>query len=232
MAQQHPGKRAEARASMEAAILEAGRRQLVQRGAAALSLREVARSIGVVSSAVYRYVESRDALLTLLVADAYTQLGNVVEESLRARAGEGWQSRLRTLAFTMRDWALAHPEQWGLLYGAPVPGYEAPADITTEPGVRVMAQLLDIMSSADWGGSTLSGDLRVFLQAGNADLDRAASPEQSLLAVQAWCTIVGTISMEIFGQLGPEPQANPLIGQGILEAQLRLLGGPLSPQRD
>ena len=80
------GKRQESREQIEAQIVELGRRQLVDHGAAGLSLRAIARDLGMVSSAVYRYVSSRDELLTLLLVDAYSDLADTVD---RARDDRG-----------------------------------------------------------------------------------------------------------------------------------------------
>jgi len=88
------GKRQETREKIEAQIIELGRRHLVTEGAAGLSLRAIARDLGMVSSAVYRYVASRDELLTLLLVDAYSELADAVDE---ARAAEApWRERVRT----------------------------------------------------------------------------------------------------------------------------------------
>src|SRR5215469_4392552 len=67
--------RERARAEITSEILDAGRRHLATDGASALSLRAIARELGMASSAVYRYVESRDDLLTRLIIDAYESLG-------------------------------------------------------------------------------------------------------------------------------------------------------------
>src|ERR671934_32100 len=75
------GKRQESRERIEAQIIELGRRQLVTDGAAGLSLRAIARDLGMVSSAVYRYVASRDELLTLLLIDAYSELADAVDRA-------------------------------------------------------------------------------------------------------------------------------------------------------
>ena len=76
-----------ARERTMAEIMRLGREQLASQGAAALSLRAVAKDLGIVSSAVYRYVSSRDELLTLLVVEAYTELGDAVDAALEAPAG-------------------------------------------------------------------------------------------------------------------------------------------------
>ncbi len=81
------GVRERARAEITSEIVRAGRDQLATDGAAALSLRAVARELGMVSSAVYRYVASRDELLTLLIIEAYDALGAAVEEEAAPSTG-------------------------------------------------------------------------------------------------------------------------------------------------
>ena len=115
------GKRQESREQIEARIVELGRRQLVDRGAAGLSVRAIARDLGMVSSAVYRYVSSRDELLTLLLVDAYSDLADAVDRA-RETVGDLWSDDVIAIARATRRWAVAHPARWALLYGSPVPG--------------------------------------------------------------------------------------------------------------
>lgn len=219
--------RAEVRAQMESAILREGRLQLADRGAAGLSLREVARSLGVVSSAVYRYVASRDELLTLLLVDAYSSLADDVDAGLASlpAAADG-HTRLLTLGNAMRTWALAHPEQWGLIYGAPVPGYAAPESATVAPGTRVMRSLATICADAPPAGPDPSGPYADYLRRGVEAMGVTATPAQAASAVRAWGAIVGTISMEMFGQLGPELVTNRSIGEAALRDQIIALYPP------
>ena len=83
------GKRQESRNRIEGQIIELGRRHLMTEGAAGLSLRAIARDLGMVSSAVYRYVSSRDDLLTLLLVDAYSELADAVDRAREAATGRG-----------------------------------------------------------------------------------------------------------------------------------------------
>src|SRR5687767_13020883 len=108
------GKRQQARDRIEAQIIELGRRHLVTEGAAGLSLRAIARDLGMVSSAVYRYVASRDELLTLLLVDAYTDLADAVDT---AAADGTWEERFVALGHAARGWAVDQPARWALLYG-------------------------------------------------------------------------------------------------------------------
>lgn len=203
-----PRSRARARTMDE--IVRIGREHLAVHGAAALSLRAVARDLGVVSSAVYRYVSSRDELLTMLVVDGYNELGDTVETALAAvERGSGWE-RLRALSYAVRRWALAEPARYGLLFGTPVPGYQAPAEQTTGPGTRVIVALLDVIEDAYRVGEliapdplpVISGDLHADLEAMRAE-SGARSPDWVLArALTVWTVLFGAVSFDVFDMYG------------------------------
>src|SRR5262249_58985094 len=109
--------RERARAEITREILEAGRRHLATEGAAALRLRAVARGLGMVSSGVYRYVASRDDLLTRLIIDAYDALGAAAESREAAADRADLAGRWSAVCVAVRDWALANPNEWALIYG-------------------------------------------------------------------------------------------------------------------
>lgn len=136
--------RERARAELTAEILDTARRHLATEGAAALSLRAVARDLGMVSSAIYRYVPSRDDLLTRLIVDAYNSLGDAVEDAEGGVARTDLLGRWTAVCRSSRGWALAHPQEWALIYGSPVPGYAAPDD-TIGPASRVSYTLIRIL---------------------------------------------------------------------------------------
>src|ERR1700712_2283703 len=115
------GKRQESRERIEREIIEIGRRHLVTDGAAGLSVRAIARDLGMVSSAVYRYVASRDDLLTLLIVDAYSDLANAVDHAAEAATGS-WRDRLLAMARAARRWAVDPPAGWAVVYCTPGPG--------------------------------------------------------------------------------------------------------------
>ncbi len=125
-------------------ILDTGREHLASGGGAALSLRAVARDLGMVSSAVYRYVPNRDALLTMLIVDAYDSLGLAVERAEGSVRRNDHAGRFLAACRAVRTWALAHPHEYALIYGSPVPGYAAPAD-TIGPASRVPMVLTTII---------------------------------------------------------------------------------------
>ena len=198
------------REDVTARILAIGRLHLAEQGAAALSLRAVARDLGMVSSAVYRYVASRDELLTLLVVDAYTELGDGVDAALAASRG-GLDTRFIAAARAVRAWALAEPARYALLYGSPVPGYEAPAEQTTGPGTRVIRAILALVAAGVAKGEIAPGAGAVPVpRPVSADLRRLRAElglelDESVLArsVLTWSALFGAVSLEAFGQYGP-----------------------------
>src|SRR5580658_8303806 len=114
--------RARARVAALEEIKRAARAQMAERGAAALSVRHVAREVGMCSSGVYRYFKSRDELLTALIIDAYNALGDDVERA-EAQVDRGdLFGRWWAAASAARTWAWARPQEYGLVFGSPIPG--------------------------------------------------------------------------------------------------------------
>ena len=128
--------RERARAEITGEILDAARGYLATDGAPALSLRAIARDLGMASSALYRYFKSRDELLTRLIIDAYDSLGAAAEVREATIDRNDLAGRFTAICDAVRAWALAHPNEYALIYGSPVPGYVAPAD-TVPPATRV-----------------------------------------------------------------------------------------------
>ncbi|AFM17501.1 transcriptional regulator [Mycolicibacterium chubuense NBB4] len=219
------GKRQDARDRTERRIIELGRKHLVTEGAAGLSLRAIARDLGMVSSAVYRYVASRDELLTVLLVDAYAELADAVEQA-RAAAGDTWHRQLTAMAGAARRWAVEQPASWALLYGSPVPGYHAPRERTVEPGTRVVGSLLAVVAAG-----VQTGDIPT----ANVAVPQALSPEFAEVRAEfgvavddtviarclvVWAALVGAISLEVFGQYGQDTFADPAL---VFDTQMALL---------
>ena len=194
------------RAEITRQILDAARRHLATEGASGLSLRAIARELGASSSAVYRYVASRDELLTRLIVAAYDALGAAAETAEAAVARADLPGRWSAVCGAVRAWALASPNEYALIYGTPVPGYIAPP-ATTAPAARVSNVLLGIL--ADAAGRpppAIAGD--DLPPGGHKALAPARStvgPEvpDALLqrGLMAWAALFGTVSFELFGQL-------------------------------
>ncbi|QLL10238.1 TetR/AcrR family transcriptional regulator [Mycobacterium vicinigordonae] len=220
------GKRQESREQIEARIVEIGRRHLVNHGAAGLSLRAIARDLGMVSSAVYRYMSSRDELLTLLLIDAYTALADEVDRARDDTAGDSWSDDVTAMAHAMRAWAVAHPARWALLYGSPVPGYHAPAGRTTPVGTRVVAAFLEAVAAGITTGDIVLTNDHV-PQPTSSDFERLRS-EYSFPGddrVMGKCFLlfaglVGAISLEVFGQYGTDTLTD---AGAVFDTQVQLL---------
>ncbi|NQX25589.1 TetR/AcrR family transcriptional regulator [Curtobacterium sp. VKM Ac-2852] len=146
-----PTARALARQTVTAEILAAARTRLTDEGPAALSLRAVARDVGMVSSAVYRYFPSRDDLLTALLITDYDELGAAVEAA-GAAAGPTPGARWVAMCRAIRDWSVAHPGDFALLFGSPVPGYAAPRE-TVVPATRTTLALVRVVTDAVGSGA-------------------------------------------------------------------------------
>ena len=168
--------RARVRAEMIAEIKTIARRHLETDGAN-LSLRAVARDMGMVSSALYRYFASRDDLLTALILDAYNALGEAAEAA-DAAVTDRSQLRARWLATArgIRGWALRTPAEYALLFGTPVPGYAAPAGTITA-AARAPVVLIRILADGFASGA-LTGEsaLRIGAPAGGPGALAAAGP--------------------------------------------------------
>ena len=203
------GARERARAEVRGEILAAARARVAIDGPAGLSLRAVARDVGMVSSAVYRYFASRDELLTALIIEAYDTLGELTERSAAATRGLRPLERWVAAALTIRTWAVEHPHDHALLYGSPVPGYAAPQD-TVVPGTHVSRALLGIVHDAVVDGRMatdavpeaprLSRATKQAFATLRIELELDASDARMLAVMNAWTQLFGLVSFEVFGQ--------------------------------
>lgn len=225
-----PGIRERNRARVQAELLTAARSELARAGAASLSVRAVARQMGMAPSALFRYITGRDELLTLLIVDAYNSLADEVEPKEQAISRELLRERWRALAHGMRSWALRNPHEWALLYGSPVPEYSAPAEMTNEPGMRLTNVLLQIgfdLARTGKGPKPLG-------EGADAEAKRAVkhiaveTDMQAVLTthgILAWVTILGAISAEVFEQLGTNlGEADALFDYAVRAAEQLLFG--------
>jgi AcrR family transcriptional regulator len=199
--------RAIARAELTRAILESATQRLAEAGPAALSVRAVARDLGMASSAVYRYFPSRDALLTALIIEGYDDLGAAVEAAdaaveKRDRPDLRWSA----VCHAIRDWARSQPHRYALLYGSPVPGYAAPDD-TVSPAGRITLALLRIARDAQLAGAVpvaprkVTRAERASLEPARTLVEPALAPAMAVRAAMAWATLFGHVSLELFGHM-------------------------------
>ena len=194
--------RAIAREQLTQTILTSARAQLGTVGPAQLSVRAVARDIGMVSSAVYRYFESRDELISELLVICYDELGAEVEAAEAEVADRAdIRGRWLAIAHTVRRWALAHPFDYALLYGSPVPGYAAPRR-TVGPATRVPRLVIALLPGiADPGGGSVNPELHQALAGIRDFAGTDLSDELVMRGLQSWSGLIGAISLELFGHL-------------------------------
>ncbi|HEY5011020.1 MAG TPA: TetR/AcrR family transcriptional regulator [Acidimicrobiales bacterium] len=195
--------RAEARVLQIERIKSTSRRLMAEKGASGLSLREVARDMGVVSSALYRYFATRDDLLTALIVDAYNDLATFAERAVQRVPREDPRRRLHAAAAAIRKWAKANPNEYALLYGSPVPGYEAPP-FTVEPAARVALVLGTVVVEAwhDAGTGQRLDDAsttRGVLERSLDDVMPGVPESVRARSLMVWSLFFGFISFELFG---------------------------------
>ncbi|MCA0296360.1 MAG: TetR/AcrR family transcriptional regulator [Actinobacteria bacterium] len=229
--------RRRARAEITAEIVEVARRHLSTVGAAGLSLRAVARELGMASSAVYRYVASRDDLLTLLIIDSFDALGAWAEDAERPVPRERTTDRWLAICHGVRDWALAHPYEYALIYGSPVPGYVAPPT-TVGPATRVTALLSGVLADlpaapasasdgaapdvtatggAGDGWRAALGPTREFMPAGLSD-------DVLIQGLMAWMLLFGSVSFELFGHLHQVIDDDPELRRAFFTEEATRIG--------
>jgi len=222
------GLRARRRQELLAAIRIAALDELRRSGAAGLSLRAVARDVGIAVSALYRYFPSRDELLTDLIVAAFDAHADAVEAGgTHDDVGEA----LRGVWHAYRDWALAHPAEFGLAYGSPVPGYVAPPDDTVRAGTRIGRFALGLLARAHAEGRLDPDTLRrraARLAPGTAEQldawaarhDRQVPTEVLAVWLDLFVHLHGLVSMEVFGLLRPiTPDTTPYAAE-IIDTEL------------
>ena len=189
--------RERARAELTGAIKDEARRQLAVDGAHQLSLRAVARALGMASSAIYRYFPSRDELLTALIIDAYDALGEAVEAVEPVAEPALWWHAVCT---AVRNWALANRHEYALIFGSPVPGYRAPHD-TVAPAARIPLALVRVAEAADLPDGELPAELRAQVEHLLGMTGSTLTPGAMARVMITWTQLFGMIGFELFGQL-------------------------------
>lgn len=183
------------RENIRAEIKELALAQITESGSAGISLNAIAKRMGMTGPGLYRYYASRDELITELILDAYRELAEAVRDCEKITDP---RQRLRNVALAIRDWALAHPQRYLLIFGTPVPGYRAPAD-TTAITRAIMAVLLDGFAQlhpADADAAELIDHLTHHRDWAG---DHPASPEALRRALAFWTRAHGVLSLELAG---------------------------------
>lgn len=193
------------RLELSSEIKDVALAQLASSGGAALSLRAIAREMGMASSALFRYFRNRDALLTALIIDSYSSFAEAAETAEARVREKSIEDRWMAICHGVRNWALAHPHQYALIFGSPIPGYAAPTG-TVAPASRVPLLLGDLLGdlvlekSYDPGAHPEpSAAIRRALAPVRATMPQGVPTDLMVRGLMAWTYLFGAVSFEVFG---------------------------------
>ncbi len=197
-------------------IKQIARAQMAARGTAGISLRAIARALHVTAPALYNYFPRLEQLISALIVDAFTGLAAAMNEAADAALGaapadDRYLPAIEAMGLAYRTWAVTHPTEFQLIYGNPIPGYEAPAEITVPLASLPFTRLTELFAAA-WASGTLRipahydvapAAVRTFMAARLAVLQPGLPPELLCLIVSSWARLHGMVMLELFGHLAP-----------------------------
>jgi AcrR family transcriptional regulator len=182
-------------------------KQIAKSGAPALSLRAIARDMGVTPPALYRYYKDRNALVTTLVEDAFDDFANAMEAARNACKPDDHVGKFRAIGFAYRAWAVKHPQRFALIFGTPIPGYQ----ISGNPGTAAQRSFLilvgvigDAYQADRFNLSSEYEALTPSLQARFEVFRKMGLPYPPIvmqLALASWSWIHGLTALEVLGEL-------------------------------
>jgi len=202
-------KRTQQHASLSQAIKETAWKQIAEFGAAALSLRAIARELGITAPAIYNYYPDRDALVTALIVDAYTSFGDSQLAARDAVPSEDLAGRMLAIGLAYREWALTYPQRYQLIFGTPIPSYQAPIEQVLPSAARSLSALVSVVEALRQAGKLDAGDFPEVKDEHKASFEmwKSYGCEAELLslsvAVLIWARVHGIVSLEIAGDLPP-----------------------------
>ncbi|MEV4738900.1 TetR/AcrR family transcriptional regulator [Streptomyces sp. NPDC049555] len=227
------GRRHRVREQALTEILDTGRRLLVEEGPSAVTLRAIAREMGMTAPALYRYYAGHRDLVQALVSRLYDELAASLAEARERRPADDPGGRLREVCRQLRRWALAHPREFGLLFAKPVTDADtAPGSAAHDPSWRFGTILLELMVQL-WRRGTITPpaglDPAWTVQLEEVREHLAGEPvplEVIYVFVSCWARIYGAVAVEVFGHLDfaltdPEP-----LFEHALRDVLAALGAP------
>ena len=217
---QAPSRRDRVRAATTQEIIQTARKLLVQDGPEAVSLRAIARDMGMTAPALYRYFGSHEELLRHVVADIFTELAGHVRSAVHAVAIESaaeptaelMAAKLIAGCREFRAWTLTHVPEFSMIFGSPLPGLEYLHDVIRDPSVDCGYQFgqvfLDLFGElyrrrpfSIPSDDEIDADLRAQL----AKYRELVGIELPLGALQTflrcWVLLYGTVSLEAFGHM-------------------------------
>lgn len=202
----------QAREETTQAIKVAARQQMATNGTAGISLRGIARELGMTAPALYNYFPRLDNLVTALIVDAFNGLADSVDEAVQSAEQPAQQLKLAMNAY--RNWALAHPADFQLIYGNPIPNYEAPSEVTTPLAARPLETFYRCLAAAYQAGELsipeayievpphITEHVGSFLWVSFPEL-REMPMSIFYLTIVGWARMHGVVMLEIFEHIGP-----------------------------
>lgn len=201
-------RRERAREATRDEIKTIARKQMAEQGTAGISLRGIAAEMGMTATGLYRYYTNRDALLTELIFEAFNALADAVEAADAQQPAHDYPRRLLMALLAYREWAVTHPTDFQLIYGNPIPGYEAPRELTVPAASRNLASVVKIMVEAQiagaWQPTIQPADIPANVMAYLETINVYNVPTILIyIGMIGWSRIHGMIMLEIFGHSPP-----------------------------
>jgi AcrR family transcriptional regulator len=192
------------RAATLVEIKEAALDQIASEGAWALTLRGIAREIGMSPAGLYRYYDGLDAIITELITDAYTDLADAVTGAMAT--DDPATVRLRNGMLAYRHWSVDHPNRFLLIFGTPIPGYAAPeGGPTVEANRRIGEAFMSVLIEGWKRGEFTMPERNRPAQPGEVELAAQAAPDLPPTSIGAflgtWAHFHGMVTLEILNQL-------------------------------
>lgn len=192
-------------------IKSLARLQMAEGGTASLSLNAIAKQMGMSGPALYRYFESREALITTLIVDAYQALADALEETAARFAGQPARESLREVLLSYRRWALDHPVDFQLIFGNPIPGYQAEEKITAPTAGKVFAPILRILEGVYQQENRpypdflakIPNQVQIRLSTSLREFHPSLPEKVVYIGIVGWYHIHGMIMLELFNHIQP-----------------------------
>ncbi len=195
--------------NLQEAIKETAWKQITESGAAALSLRAIARELKITAPAIYNYFPDRDALVTALIIDAYTSFGDSQIEARDAIPVENLTGRMRAVGVAYRKWAQTYPQRYQLIFGTPIPGYAAPFMDVLPSGARSLSASVSVIEQLRVAGKlniTTFPEVKAEYKE-SFEVWKGYGGDVDILslsvAMVVWSRVHGVVSLEIAGNLPP-----------------------------
>jgi AcrR family transcriptional regulator len=193
--------------NLQEAIKNTAWKQIAESGAASISLRGIARELGITAPAIYNYYPSRDDLVTALIVDAFTSLAEVQKASLTGLAENRRAVRLSALGLAYREWAVTYSQRYHLIFGTPIPNYTAPEEVTLPAAAKALVPLIQAIQDLASAGelrterlAEMSPKLESMLGAWSK-FAGGFNHEVLYLALVIWSRVHGLVMLEITHQI-------------------------------